>query len=68
MELPPVNKDVRISVWQGDITQLMSDKATGIFMTEPVADTLAVYTASVCFYVSFHRLLKSMENGNMAEK
>lgn len=40
----------------------------GIFMAEPIADTLVVCTASVCFYFSFHRLLKSMENGNVAEK
>lgn len=50
------------------LPKFMSDKATGIFMAEPVADTLAVCTTSVCFYVSFRRLLKSMENGNMAEK
>lgn len=29
---------------------------------------LAVCTTSVCFYFSFHKLLKSMENGNVAEK
>lgn len=41
--------------------KFMTDKAAGIFMAEPIADTLAVCTTSVCFYFSFRRLLKSME-------
>ena len=42
--------------------KIMENKAAGIFMAEPIADTAAVCTTSVCFYFSFRKLLRSMED------
>lgn len=46
--------------------KVTADKAAGIFMAEPIADTIAVCTTSVCFYFSFRKLLKSLEDESMA--
>lgn len=40
--------------------KIMENKAAGIFMAEPIADTAAVCTTSVCFYFSFRKLLREV--------
>lgn len=40
---------------------IVDNKAAGIFMAEPIADTLAVCTTAVCFFFSFRKLLKSLK-------
>lgn len=42
------------------LPRLFSDPAFGTFMAEPIADTLAVCTTSVIFFVSFRKLMKSL--------
>ena len=38
------------------------NSALGIFLAEPIADTLAVCTTSVMFFVNFSKLLRSIKN------
>lgn len=39
----------------------MKDKVLGVFMAEPIADTIAVCTTCVMFFVSFKKLIKEMK-------
>lgn len=43
------------------LPNFFADKAFGIFLAEPIADTLAVCTTSVMFFVNFRKLLNSMD-------
>lgn len=43
------------------LPNFFADKALGIFPAEPIADTLAVCTTSVMFFVNFRKLLNSMD-------
>ena len=42
----------------------MKDKVLGVFMAEPIADTIAVCTTCVMFFVSFKKLIKEMKKEN----
>lgn len=43
------------------LPNFFADKALGIFPAEPIADTLAVCTTSVMFFVNFRKLLNSID-------
>ena len=42
----------------------MKDKVLGVFMAEPIADTIAVCTTCVMFFISFKKLIKKMNKEN----
>ena len=42
----------------------MKDKVLGVFMAEPIADTIAVCTTCVMFFISFKKLIKEMKKEN----
>ena len=42
----------------------MKDKVLGVFMAEPIADTIAVCTTCVMFFISFKKLIKKMKKEN----
>lgn len=46
------------------LPMFMKDKVLGVFMAEPIADTIAVCTTCIMFFITFKKLIKEMKKEN----
>lgn len=46
------------------LPMFMKDKVLGVFMAEPIADTIAVCTTCIMFFITFKKLIKKMKKEN----